>query len=200
MGHPNYFVSLELPVSPFLDEEVLKQNYLRLSSNAHPDRARNVSDDTELDASMINEAFKQLSKMPTRLRHLLLVLTGEAPESLKRIPEAVGDRFMEVGEVLRQADALLREKPGEDASELSRVIFLKKSLPIKGQMEKLQGLLLQDESTLMKRLSTYESSWDERVQAVPDEWIDSLTLIYHEWTFLDKWRQQLGARLLECMV
>jgi hypothetical protein len=102
--------------------------------------------------------------------------------------------------VLRQADALLREKPGEDASELSRVIFLKKSLPIKGQMEKLQGLLLQDESTLMKRLSTYESSWDERVQAVPDEWIDSLTLIYHEWTFLDKWRQQLGARLLECMV
>lgn len=200
MGHPNYFESLELPLSPFLDEELLKQNYLRLSSNAHPDRAKSGSDKTELDPSVINEAFKQLSKMPTRLRHLLLLLTGEVPESLKQIPEAVGDRFMEVGEVLRQADALLREKPGEDAGELNRVLFLKKSLPIRGQMEKLQGQLHQDELVLMDRLSAYESSWGEDVLSVTEEWIDSLTLIYHEWTFLDKWRQQLGARLLECMV
>ncbi len=200
MGHPNYFESLELPLTPFLDEEVLKQNYLRRSSDAHPDRAKGGPDETELDPSVINEAFKQLSKMPTRLRHLLLLLSGEVPESLKQIPEAVGDRFMEVGEVLRQADSLLREKPGEDASELSRVLFLKKSLPIKGQMEKLQGQLHQDESALKDRLSAYESSWSEHVRSVPDEWIDSLTLIYHEWTFLDKWRQQLGARLLECMV
>ena len=187
-------------MSPFLDAEVLKQNYLRLSSSAHPDRKKQGADVLELDASLINEAFNQLSRMPTRLRHLLLLLTAEVPESLKQIPEAVGDRFMEVGEVLRQADALLREKPGEDASELSKVLFLKKSLPIKGQMEKLQGLLHQDESALMERLSVYESSWDEHVHAVPGEWIDSLTLIYHEWTFLDKWRQQLGTRLLECMV
>ena len=100
MGHPNYFESLELPLTPFLDEEVLKQNYLRLSSNAHPDRAKDGSDETGLDASLINEAYNQLSKMPTRLRHLLVQLTGELPESLKQIPEAVGDRFMEVGEVL----------------------------------------------------------------------------------------------------
>lgn len=200
MGSHNYFESLELPLTPFLDEGILKKNYLRLSANAHPDRAKGFADETLLDASLINEAFNQLSRMPSRLRHLLFLLTGEVPESLKRIPEAVGDRFMEVGEVLRQADALLGGKPGEDAGELSKVLFLKKSLPIKGRMEQLQTQLQQDESALLERLSVYESTWEQYVDSMPIEWIDALTLIYHEWTFLDKWRQQIRVRLLECMI
>lgn len=200
MGTPNYFEILELPMSPFVDEEVLKKNYLRLSSNAHPDRARDVADESLLDPSLINEAFNQLSRMPSRLRHLLFLLTGNVPESLKQIPDTVGDRFMEVGEVLGQADALLREKPGEDASELSKVLFLKKSLPLKGRMEQLQSMLHQDESALLERLSAYEPDWEELVQSQPADRLDALALIYHEWTFLDKWRQQISTRLLECMV
>lgn len=198
----NYFESLEVPVTPFLDEEVLHQNYLRLSACAHPDRHQNSDNNapSTMDASYINEAFNELSRMPSRLRHLLLQITGNVPESLKQIPDEVGDRFMEVGESLREADALLGEKPGEDASEIAKVLFLKKSLPIKGQLEKLQSRLHEDESALKERLNSFQSDWEQNIQTMSTEWIQKLTLIYHEWTFLDKWRQQISSRLLECMV
>lgn len=69
----DYFALLELPRRPGLDEEALKENYLRLAAAWHPDA---VGGDVEKFREL-QEARKVLLNPAARLRHLL-ALEGSA--------------------------------------------------------------------------------------------------------------------------
>lgn len=204
MSQHNYFEILELPVQPFVDEAVLKANYLKLSSIVHPDRetSNSVQETALVDASLVNEAQRTLSHTPSRLKHLLTLRTGSAPGNLRHVPNAIGDLFMEVGGLLQKMDAVIKEKPSEDASELSRVLFLKKSMVYRQQTESILQKINEGIDHLQTQLESLNEDWQKVMtkDALPPDFAQKMIQLYHEWTFHDRWQGQLRDRLLELTV
>ena len=204
MSQHNYYEILDLPVQPCVDEAELKANYLKLSSSVHPDRedADPEQNSGLVDASLVNEAQRILSHTPSRLKHLLTLRTGSAPGNLRQVPNAVGDLFMEVGALLQKLDAVIKDKPSEDASELSRVLFLKKSMVFRQQIESMLQKINQGIDALQNQLESLNEDWKQSMtgDVVPSDLSQKLIQVYHEWTFHDRWRGQLRDRLLELTV
>ena len=201
MSTPNHFELLGLPVQPSVDSAELKAQYLKLSSSLHPDRSPSDAPDAlrDTDAFIVNEAHRMLSHTPSRLKYLLTLQTGSAPGNLRQVPVDIGELFMNVGLLLRELDEVIKDKPSEDASELARVLFLKKSMALRQRNESMLNAINQDLNQLQERLDRLNDAWIQSLsnEGVTGELLDHLKQIYHEWTFLDRWRSQLSGRLLE---
>ena len=204
MRHFNYFKILGLPVQPCIDESALKANYLKLSVSVHPDREGGHPDEDpeQPDAALVNEAQRILSHTPSRLKHLLTLQTGSAPGNLRQVPDELGDFFMEIGALLHKLDTIIKDKPGEDASELSRILFLKKSMSIRQLVESMLKKINQQIDRLQLQLESLNEGWNliETDHTISPELSRNLTPLYHEWTFFERWRGQLSERLLEMTV
>ena len=204
MSQPNFYEILDLPVQPCVDEAELKANYLKLSSFLHPDRgtADPGQNAENVDASLVNEAQRVLSHTPSRLKHLLTLRTGAVPGNLRQVPDVIGNMFMEVGTLLQKLDAVIKDKPSDDASELSRVLFLKKSMVFRQQVESMLQKINQGIDVLQTQLESLHVDWQQCANddPLPSELSGKLIQIYHERTFHDRWRGQLRDRLLELTV
>src|SRR3954467_14534710 len=99
---------------PWLDPEVLKGKFLALSAEAHPDRAHSAGAQERLQAqdryTRLNAAYQVLREPKDRLRHLIELERGSKPGQIQRIPSDLMNLSLEVGEVCREADALVQEK------------------------------------------------------------------------------------------
>jgi hypothetical protein len=203
MSGLDFFKLLEVKPLPILDEQVLKSNYLRLSSTAHPDRAASLASGAFVvpgDPVLLNQAYSALSRIPGRLRHLLTLHGGKDPGSPKQIPQNIGERFMEVGELIHSLDSMRQGKPEEGSGEIARVIFIKQSLGLKKRTEAMQTLLRSDLGGLHERLERVHHEWEHGSVPLSTSVVEALTDVYHEWTFLDRWLDQLNTRLLELLV
>ncbi len=204
MSQSDFFQLFGLPFQPCVDEKLLKEVYLKLSSSLHPDKTSDASsvEPGHPDPALINEAHRILSHAPSRLKHFLTILDGSAPGNLKQVPQEIGDLFMEVGGLLQKLDSVIKEKPAEDASELSRVLFLKKSMVSRQQTEAMLDKIQSGIHSLQLKLDSINQLWSRESSNgdVSSELTDQLTQIYHEWTFLDRWQSQLRERLLELTV
>lgn len=200
----NYYTIIGLPVQPCVDEAELKAKYLKLSSSLHPDRETDQAIDPSdpIDAALVNEAQTVLSHAPSRIRHLLALKTGSIPGNLRQVPNEIGDLFMKVGMLLKSIDKVIQDKPNEDASELSKVIFLKKSMASRQQIESMLQTINSGIENLQSQLEKLNADWKIKVadSDLPIDVSAQLTQIYHEWTFHDRWRGQLKDRMLELTV
>src|SRR5712691_11297429 len=115
---------------PWLDPDSLKQKFLTLSAQVHPDRAHNRNE-TERNAAHlryleINAAYNRLRDPKERLRHLLELERGSKPNELQEIPPDLMNVFMEVSQLCRDTDAFLAEK-AKVTSPLLRVQLFERS-------------------------------------------------------------------------
>ena len=94
----DYFALLDEPRRPWLDAETLKQKFLALSAEAHPDRVHGASDSEKKSAqehyTQLNMAFQTLSNPRDRVRHLLELELGRKPDDLDRVPDELMNSFM----------------------------------------------------------------------------------------------------------
>src|ERR1039458_7617080 len=110
----DFFALLNEPRRPWLDADLLKQKFLALSANAHPDRIHSASESDKVDATKrfteLNTAYSCLAEPKLRLLHLLELELGAKPKDIQQIPTALADLFAEVATSCRSADGFLVEK------------------------------------------------------------------------------------------
>jgi DnaJ-domain-containing protein 1 len=100
------FALLNEPRRPWLEPDLLKQKFLALSANAHPDKIHSASESDKSAAakqfSELNAAYNCLLEPKLRLLHLLELELGAKPKDIQTDPAALADLFAEDREGLPQ--------------------------------------------------------------------------------------------------
>ena len=123
----DYFALLNEPRRPWLDSDLLKQKFLALATDLHPDRVHNANETEKAEVTkryaQLNAAYNCLAEPKSRLLHLLELELGAKPKDIQQIPAALADLFAEVANSCRNADGFLAEKKqGDFAAGASPVI------------------------------------------------------------------------------
>src|SRR5882724_9760255 len=164
---PDHFALLGEPRRPWLDAGALKQKFLTLSANAHPDKIHSASDMEKSAAAKsfaeLNAAYTCLADPKTRLLHLLELELGAKPKDIQQIPTALADLFAEVANSCRSADGFLAEK-SKATSPLVQVQLFER-----GQewVEKLNGL--------QRKLNELREKLNVELKSLDAQWIAANT-------------------------
>jgi hypothetical protein len=196
----DYFALLNEPRRPWLDADLLKQKFLTLASDAHPDRAHNASESEKsvitTRYARLNAAYHCLAEPKLRLVHLLELELGAKPKDIQTIPAALADLFAEVANHCRNADGFLAEK-SKATSPLVQV-----QLFARGQdwMEKLNGLqrkLNELREQLADKLKLLDAQWISADAASRKEILPKLEELYRLFGYFNRWNSQIQERVVQ---
>jgi len=178
----DHFARLGVPRAPWLDPEALKERFLALSADAHPDKASGQKQKAEEDFRGLNESYQVLRNSRSRILHLLELQGVAKPEHVQAIPPIALDLFSSIAEVTRKSDVLLKEKATAN-SPMLKVQFFERALPCVDSVQALQ-------SEVQKRLQGVEAD----LQALTADQIQKLQQVAAALGFLEKWQTQLQER------
>ena len=179
------FALLDEPRQPWLDVEALKGKFLTQSSETHPD---NFIDPPKKESAQegftnLNTAHDILRDPKRRLQHLLTLERGEKPAEVHDILPETADLFIEVGQLLKPVDALLEKREAE-TSPLLKAQSYGEALD---WLEKVNNLLktIHEELAALEQVAReLNGNWD----------CDSVEKLFHQYSYLQKWRAQLNDR------
>ncbi len=192
----DYFALLNEPRRPWLEAEALKEKFLALSAEVHPDRVHLSSEADKLAANRryteLNAAYHCLREPRDRLRHLLELELGKKPSDLTNVPDDLMDLFFGVGKVLKETDAFIVEK-SKATSPLLQVQFFER-----GQewIEKLGGLrqtINSRREPLINELKSLSPTWDGK----PQKPLERLLEIWRLLSFYERWLAQIQERVVQ---
>lgn len=192
----DYFALLNEPRRPWLEAEALKEKFLALSAEVHPDRVHLSSEADKLAANRryteLNAAYSCLREPRDRLRHLLELELGKKPSDLTNVPDDLMDLFFGVGKVLKETDAFIVEK-SKATSPLLQVQFFER-----GQewIEKLGGLrqtINSRREPLINELKSLSPTWDGK----PQKPLERLLEIWRLLSFYERWLAQNQERVVQ---
>jgi DnaJ-domain-containing protein 1 len=199
----DYFSLLNEPRRPWLDPDALKQKFISLSNESHPDRVHNASpavkDDAQLRSTSLNAAYRCLRDPKDRLRHLLELELGAKPKDIQSIPQDLMDLCLEVSQLCRQTDTFLAEKHAA-TSPLVHVQIFERS---QDWTEKLM--------VLQKRLNSRREDLEAELKGIDAGWVNiqgpraparSTTLqrleqMYRLFSYFARWGGQLQERIVQ---
>jgi curved DNA-binding protein CbpA len=193
------------PRRPWLDAEELKSKFLLLSSSLHPDRFHNAPADEKEKAgqsySNLNTAYNTLREPKDRLLHLIELEQGKQPSDIQRIPPGTMDLFVEVGQVCRDADGFLKEKPVE-VSPMLRLKVMQESMEWTEKLSDLQTKIHTLRKSLENELSQMNPKWEfapppgnpERLAQLP---MERLEQIYRTFSYVSRWTEQIQERTVQ---
>jgi curved DNA-binding protein CbpA len=199
------FAVLQQPRRPWLDPDALKQDFLRLSSEAHPDRFHSASEAEKAEAARraadLNAAYQTLREPRTRLIHLIELETGSRPSDIQRIPPGTMDLFVEVGQTCRDVDGFLAKRR-EAASPMLKVRMFEEGMEWVDRLNGLQQKVWARGGELDEELKTMNAAWDAappadspgRAQALP---LGRLEEIYRLASYVGRWTEQIQERLAQ---
>jgi DnaJ-domain-containing protein 1 len=195
----NYFTLLSEPLRPWLDPEALKQRFLNLSAEVHPDRVHQATPEEQGAAQAryteLNAAYQCLREPRQRLRHLLELERGAKLDELLQVPQDLMDVFFNVSQLCRQVDAFLAEKANAVSPMLKVQIFE-------------QGLEWTDKlMSMQKEITARLEQLSAEVKAVDRQWIDAkassresllnrLETIARLLGFYERWGSQIQERIV----
>jgi hypothetical protein len=202
----DFFSLLGQPRHPWLEPETLKDRFLQLSSEAHPDRAHSASHAEKEAANRryaeFNLAHNTLKEPRDRLLHLIELERGEKPRDIQRIPPGTMDLFVEVGQLCRDIDGFLAER-GKVSSPILKVQMFEKGLDWTDKLQSLQQRIAVKRTELEGELRSMNSVWDsapaagpERAGALP---IERLEQIYRTFSYIARWSEQINERMVQLM-
>jgi curved DNA-binding protein CbpA len=205
---PDYFALLEEPRRPWIAPDQLKEKFLALSAKTHPDRM-SLRPEAERHAAHqhfteINAAYQCLREPKDRLLHLLEIESGTRPANLERLPTSAADLAFEAGQVCRNVDAFLREK-SKVTSPLLRAQSFEKALEWADRLNELKQSIRSRSEQVADELRTMNAVWEsappgatpQRRAILPLERLDQ---IYRTLSYLSRWNEQLGARIVRLSV
>jgi curved DNA-binding protein CbpA len=197
----DYFALLDEPRRPWLDSELLKQKFLRLSAQNHPDRAHAAGEmqrrAAQGDYTQLNAAYNCLRDHKERLRHLLELERGSKPVELQQIPDELMNFFFDVSRLCRDTDAFLQEK-GKVTSPLLQVAMFERGQGWTDKLGVLQraiNLKLEELGSDLKRIDgEWEGPANSGARAATFASIEEL---YRLFGYYNRWSSQLQERILQ---
>src|SRR5215510_14814050 len=158
----DYFALLKEQRRPWIDPDLLKQKFLALSAEVHPDRVHGAEESQKRAAqeryAELNAAYNCLREPKERLAHLLELETGAKPKQVQNVPTDLMDAFMEITSVCRGADAFLAEK-NATTSPLIQLQLFERGQDWVEKLMKLQGKISSWREELMARLKNMDNEW-----------------------------------------
>lgn len=193
----DHFERLGLPRRPWLSPETVKDRFLQLSADSHPDHhgglALEERQAKELEFTRINRAHQILSNTRERLLHLLALETNATPADTRTVPPGVASLFAPVGEALRRAEAALREKTAV-LSPILKAAAYGRNLEIVDALMLLQADLRARVGTLEAEIQSLDPAWDSPTAPKP---LPRLVEIATELGYLERWLNQLRTKINE---
>lgn len=199
------FASLSEPRRPWLDAEALKQKFLALSSEVHPDRVHSAADAEKQAANAryaeLNAAHNTLREPRNRLLHLLELESGAKPSDIQRIPPGTMDLFVEVGQLCRDVDAFLAER-AKVTSPLLKVQLFERGMEWTDKLQALQQRINTKRDELARELQQMNPIWEsappvgspQRAAALP---LERLEQIYRVFSYIARWTEQVQERVVQ---
>jgi curved DNA-binding protein CbpA len=197
----DYFAILGLPRRVWLPEEEIKDAFLRISAQVHPDRVHNSTGEekqkAQTDFAELNTAQNRLRIPRERILHLLELSGYGKPAQVQNVPAAALELFAPVAELTRGADAFLAEKT-KASSPMLKAQFFEKGLEwtdkIQKIMELIAGRIVEIEQQF-KLIDAELAPEKQPVQNLPEGTANRLHELAATLGFLERWRAQLQERV-----
>ena len=185
---------------PWLDPDLLKQKFLALASNLHPDRVHNAGETEKAAATkhyaQLNAAFNCLAEPKLRLLHLLELEQGAKPKDIQTIPAALADLFAEVANNCRSADGFLAEKT-KATSPLVQVQLFERGQDWVEKLNGLQKKLNDLREQLTDKLKLLDMQWISASAASRQEILPELEELYRLFGYFNRWSNQIQERVVQ---
>jgi curved DNA-binding protein CbpA len=197
----DYFALLGETRRPWLDPDVLKEKFLKLSAQVHPDRFHNQPESERTTAHQtytdLNAAYQCLREPKDRLRHLLKLELGRSPENLQRVPPELMDFSMEIGHACIEVDRLLREKAAT-LSPLLKAQQFQRNQEWVDRLLKLRSRVDTLFDQFLAELNRIDSTWSSGTSTSDNQaaltQLDGLCRLFG---FVGRWRNQLQERITQ---
>ncbi len=194
------FALLDEPRRPWLDADLLKQKFLALASDAHPDRVHGASETEKAQVTkrytQLNAAFNSLADPKLRLRHLLELELGVKPKDIQHIPTALADLFAEVANSCRSADGFLLEK-SKATSPLVQVQLFERGQDWVEKLNGLQRKLNELREKLNGELKSLDTQWISAEAAARRVILPKLEELYRLFGYFNRWNNQIQERVVQ---
>jgi DnaJ-domain-containing protein 1 len=194
------FALLNEPRRPWLDAGSLKQNFLMLSANLHPDKIHSVSESEKSEAgkhfAKLNAAYNCLLEPKSRLLHLLEIELGAKPKDIQQIPAALADLFAEIAAACQKADQFLAEK-SKVISPLLQVQIFERAQDWIEQLNSLQRKLNELREKLNGELKSLDSKWIANNFEPRGELLKKLEELYRLFGYFNRWNNQIQERVVQ---
>jgi DnaJ-domain-containing protein 1 len=185
---------------PWMDVDLLKQKFLTLSANLHPDRIHSASESDKIAATKtftdLNAAFNCLVEPKRRLLHLLELELGAKPKDIQQIPTALADLFAEVSTVCRSADGFLAEKR-QVTSPLLQVQLFERGQDWVEKLNVLQRKLNELREKLTDELKSLDAQWISADEVLRKEILPRLEELYRLFSYFNRWNNQIQERVVQ---
>jgi hypothetical protein len=196
----DYFVLLNEPRRPWLDADSLKQKFLVLASDAHPDRVHNASESEKSAVTKryteLNAAYNCLAEPKSRLRHLLELELGAKPKDVQQIPVVLADLFAEIATVCHKVDEFFAEKSNVTSPLLQVQLFAR----AQEWIEKLnwrQKKLNELRENLTSELKSIDAKWPDADSPARRSLLPKLEEFYRLFGYFNRWRDQIQGRIVQ---
>jgi DnaJ-domain-containing protein 1 len=194
------FALLNEPRRPWLDADLLKQKFLALSTNAHPDKIHSASESEKSAAAKqfaeLNAACNCLLEPKSRLLHLLELEIGAKPKDIQQIPATLADLFAEIAAVCHKADQFLAEKSKITAPLLQVRLFERAQEWIE-QLNSLQRKLNKLREKLMNELKLLDEKWIANNLEARGDLLKKLEELYRLFGYFNRWNNQIQERVVQ---
>jgi DnaJ-domain-containing protein 1 len=194
------FALLNEPRRPWLESDLLKQKFLALSSNVHPDKIHSASESEKSAAGKqfaeLNAAYNCLLEPKLRLLHLIELETGAKPKDIQQIPTALADLFAEIAAVCHKADNFLAEK-GKVTSPLLQVQLFERAQEWIEQLNLLQRKLNELREKLTGELKSLDEKWIENNPESRADLLNKLEELYRLFGYFNRWNNQIQERIVQ---
>lgn len=186
----DYFAILGVPRLPWMDAALLKERFLALSSECHPDK---VEDRTQssIDFATLNKAYQTLRNSRERILHLLELEHVASAPHVQSVPDVVLPFFPPVASLTKQLDEFLDRKKSA-ASPMLQVQLFEEGLDWTGKLQAFQPQLADAINALeleLKELNAAYADVETRASTLP-----RLARIAAALGFLERWQKQLQDR------
>ena len=196
----DYFALLSEPRRPWLDADLLKQKFLALSADLHPDRIHSAGESEKTVATKrfteLNAAFNCLAEPKLRLLHLLELELGAKPKDIQQIPTALADLFAEVANSCRNADGFLVEK-NKATSPLLQVQLFERGQDWVEKLNGLQRKLNELREQLAGELKSLDAQWILADAVSRQEILPKLEELYRLFGYFNRWNNQIQERVVQ---
>ncbi|MDE3068506.1 MAG: DnaJ domain-containing protein [Verrucomicrobiota bacterium] len=197
---PDYFALLDEPRRPWLDPDSLRQKFLALSSDAHPDKIHDAGEQKRRDAAThfaeLNAAYQCLADPKSRLRHLVELEQGARPADVQQVPPALADLFAEVATACRNADAFLAER-SRATSPLVRAQLFERAHEWMDTLGSLQKRLGVFHDNLLDELKSLDAAWTAAGREAHAEPLRRLEELYRRFGYFNRWNSQIKERMVQ---
>jgi DnaJ-domain-containing protein 1 len=199
----DYFALLSEPRRPWLDADLLKQKFLALASDAHPDRVHGASqtEKTEITRryTQLNAAYHCLAGPKSRLLHLLELELGAKPKDVQQIPTALADLFAEVATTCNRTDGFLAEK-SRVTSPLLQVQFIERGQDWVERLNALKKKLGELHGRLEDDLKSLDEKWMSQEAVSRQEILPELEKLYRLFSYFNRWNGQIQDRVVQLSI